>query len=54
MTNLFDLKGRTALVTGANSGLGWHFAKVLAGAGANVVAGARRTDKLHLLAELGQ
>jgi len=49
MTNLFDLKGRTALVTGASSGFGWHFAKVLAGAGANVVAGARRAEKVHLL-----
>lgn len=46
MTNLFDLQGRTALVTGASSGFGWHFAQVLADAGANVVVAARRTDRL--------
>ena len=41
-----DLSGRTALVTGASSGLGRHFARVLAGSGARVVAAARNTDKL--------
>lgn len=49
MTGLFDLRGRTALVTGASSGFGWHFAQVLADAGANVVVGARRTDRLSQL-----
>lgn len=49
----FDISGRTALVTGASSGLGNHFAKVLAAAGANVVAVARRTDRLeHLVEEI--
>ena len=43
----FDLKGRTAFVTGASSGLGRHFAKVLAGAGAAVAISARRVDKLQ-------
>ena len=43
----FDLKGRTAFVTGASSGLGKHFAKVLAGAGAAVAISARRVDKLQ-------
>lgn len=44
--SLFDLTGRTALITGASSGLGVTFARVLAGAGANVMLAARRTDKL--------
>ncbi|MEX1669921.1 SDR family NAD(P)-dependent oxidoreductase [Zhongshania guokunii] len=44
-----DLSGRVALVTGASSGLGAHFAKVLAQAGATVVVAARRVDKLQAL-----
>lgn len=44
-----DLKGGVALVTGASSGLGRHFAHVLAQAGANVVVGARRTGALEEL-----
>jgi NAD(P)-dependent dehydrogenase (short-subunit alcohol dehydrogenase family) len=48
---LFSLKGKTALVTGASSGLGQHFARVLARAGASVVIAARRLDRLHILAE---
>ena len=44
-----DLSGRVALVTGASSGLGAHFAKVLAQAGAAVVVAARRVDKLQAL-----
>jgi NAD(P)-dependent dehydrogenase (short-subunit alcohol dehydrogenase family) len=53
MNNLFDLTGRIALVTGASSGFGWHFAKFLANAGARVVVGARRTDRLlQLCAEI--
>jgi len=46
-----ELKGRTALVTGASSGLGRHLARRLAAAGANVVAGARRLDQLEALAD---
>jgi NAD(P)-dependent dehydrogenase (short-subunit alcohol dehydrogenase family) len=47
----FRLDGRIALVTGASSGLGAHFAQLLAGAGARVALAARRTDKLAPLAE---
>jgi NAD(P)-dependent dehydrogenase (short-subunit alcohol dehydrogenase family) len=43
----FDLKGRTAFVTGATSGLGRHFAKVLSGAGAAVALAGRRSDRLE-------
>lgn len=43
----FSLAGRRALVTGASSGLGLHFAGTLAAAGAEVVLAARRTDKLE-------
>ena len=48
---LFDLTGRRALVTGASSGLGWSFAKILAKAGAELVLAARRMEKLQALAE---
>ena len=40
----FDLSGRTALVTGGFSGLGLHFAEVLAGQGAKVALVGRRID----------
>ncbi len=41
-----DLSGRTALVTGASSGLGRRFSQVLAKNGARVICAARRADKL--------
>lgn len=50
MANRFDLAGRIALVTGASSGLGKHFAGILSAAGAKVVLAARRTDRLEALA----
>ncbi|MSQ53419.1 MAG: SDR family oxidoreductase [Betaproteobacteria bacterium] len=47
MTNgLFDVRGRIALVTGASSGLGRHFAKILAQQGALVALAARRVERL--------
>jgi NAD(P)-dependent dehydrogenase (short-subunit alcohol dehydrogenase family) len=46
----FDLGGKTALVTEASSGLGRHFARVLAEAGAKVAVAARRLDRLQQVA----
>jgi NAD(P)-dependent dehydrogenase (short-subunit alcohol dehydrogenase family) len=45
--SLFDLTGKTAIVTGASSGLGRHFALTLAKAGARVALGARRSEALR-------
>jgi len=46
-----ELNGKVALVTGASSGLGRHFATLLAARGATVVAAARRESALAALAE---
>ena len=46
-----DLSGQVALVTGASSGLGHRFAKVLAKCGAKVAISARRADRLEGLAK---
>jgi len=54
MSMTVDLSGRTALVTGASSGLGARFGRLLAAHGARVALGARRRDKLETLAsEIG-
>jgi NAD(P)-dependent dehydrogenase (short-subunit alcohol dehydrogenase family) len=44
-----DLSGRVAMVTGASSGLGEQFARVLSQAGAAVVLAARRVERLKTL-----
>ena len=50
--DMFNLTGQVALVTGASSGLGHHFAQVLANAGAVVVLAARRVNALQETKEL--
>ena len=48
------LQGRIALITGASSGFGAHFARLFVREGARVVIGARRVDRIAALAaELG-
>jgi NAD(P)-dependent dehydrogenase (short-subunit alcohol dehydrogenase family) len=48
--DIFRLDDRVAIVTGASSGLGDRFSRVLAAAGARVVGAARRADRLERLA----
>jgi 3-oxoacyl-[acyl-carrier protein] reductase len=50
-SDIFDLSGRVAMVTGASSGLGLRFAEVLAANGAAVALVARRADRLTALQE---
>ena len=47
----FRLDGRVVLVTGASSGLGTHFAQLLASVGARVAVAARRADKLQAVVD---
>ena len=47
MADRFDLSGKVALVTGASGGLGLHFARTLAEAGAKVALAARRKEQLE-------
>jgi NAD(P)-dependent dehydrogenase (short-subunit alcohol dehydrogenase family) len=49
--DMFSVVGKTAIVTGASSGLGAAFAQILASRGANVVLTARRTERLEELAD---
>jgi gluconate 5-dehydrogenase len=49
VTNLFDLSGKVAVVTGASSGLGVQFARALAGQGADLAILARRAERIEEL-----
>ena len=51
MKNYFDLTGQVAIVTGCSTGLGVQMAKALANQGANIVALARRKDKIDAVAK---
>ena len=47
---IFAVDGRTAIVTGASSGIGEHMVRTLAAGGMNVIAAARRLERLEALA----
>ena len=51
MKSYFDLKGQVAVVTGCSTGLGVQMARALANQGANIVAIARRKDKIEAVAK---
>ena len=51
-TDIPDQTGRTAVVTGANTGLGYQTARALAAKGAHVVLAVRNTDKGRAAADL--
>lgn len=51
MDSLFDLSGRVALITGASRGLGQHFARALARAGADIAMTSRNKQSLSAFAD---
>ena len=50
MANIFDFKGRVAVITGCSTGLGVQMAKALAGQGCDIVAVARRQNLIDEVA----
>ena len=48
---LFDLNGKTALITGSSQGIGYALAKGLADAGSDIILNGRNTEKLKQSAE---
>ena len=50
MSNIFDFKGRVAVITGCSTGLGVQMAKALAGQGCDIVAIARRQNLIDEVA----
>ena len=50
-TNLFDLTGKTALVTGASRGIGEETARLLAEQGAHVIVSSRKIDGCQVVAD---
>ncbi|MVW70280.1 SDR family NAD(P)-dependent oxidoreductase [Bordetella sp. 15P40C-2] len=51
MASTLSVKGKRILITGASSGLGQHFARLLAGEGAHLILAARRLDRLQAFAD---
>ncbi len=51
MSNLFDLSGRIALVTGASRGIGESIAKTLAASGAHVIISSRKIEGCQIVAD---
>ena len=52
MPDAISLAGKTVLITGASSGIGWAAALAFAAKGANVVVTARREERLRELCDL--